>query len=103
MQSKIKIINSAYDLFGTFASPRNRPGFHKKKHTVGTAIAALARPRLERRKAGSTVNVGKGQSIVGTPETRRPTEAGISRHKPAIVVATPLFDIGFSEPAPSQT
>jgi len=98
MPSKIKIINSAYDLFGTFASPRNRPGCHTKKHNVGTEIAAFHKPRLERRNAGSTVNVGKGHSIVGMLETRRPTAAGISKPNPAIIVATPFFDIGFSEP-----
>jgi len=43
-----------------------------------------------------TVNAGKGERIVGTLERRSPNDAGTSNPKPAMSVATALFDSIFN-------
>jgi hypothetical protein len=96
MLSRIRIISNTCDLFGILLSPWNSPGFHAKKHNIGTAIAAFHRPILARRKAGTIVRVGKGHNVVGVPVRRRPIEAGTSNPTPAIPVATALFDVQFT-------
>ena len=45
-----------------------------------------------KKKAGTTVINGKGQNIVGTFVTSRPSEAGTSSPKPAVIVAIVLFE-----------
>jgi hypothetical protein len=89
MLSAVATEKSTYDLLGTLASPRNRPGCHTKKSSVGKATT-----EYESKKAGSTVSAGKGQSIVGTPEPSNPIEAGTINVKPQTNVTTPLFSLG---------
>ena len=91
MPRNIATSNRTYDLFGILGSPRNRPGCHTKKNSIGPTTATFPN-----RKAGMTVNAGKGLRIVGTFETRSPIDAGTSNPKPAMSVATPLFENGLS-------
>jgi hypothetical protein len=93
-------MKSAYDLVGTLASPRNKLGYHAKKSSVGTATAAFHKCESESRKAGSIVDAGNGQSIVGTPETSTPIEAGISNPKPVANVRAAFFDAVFTKNSP---
>lgn len=86
MPRNIATSNKTYDLFGILGSPRNRPGCHTKKNSVGTTTATFPN-----RKAGMTVNAGKGLRIVGTFETS-PIDAGTSNPKPAMSVATALCE-----------
>ena len=96
MLSNIAISNRTYGLVGILGSPRSRPGCHTKKNSIGTTTATFQRWRSEIRKAGRTVIAGKGQRIVGTLETRSPNDAGTSNPKPAMSVATALFEAIFT-------
>src|SRR6202044_3100380 len=97
MLSRIRIISNMCDLLGILLSPWNSLGFHAKKHNIGTAIAAFHNPKLDRRKAGRIVRVGKGHSIVGVPVRKSPRQAGTSNPKPATPVAAALFDAQFTD------